>query len=129
MEINRDIMIEELTKRIIELIHGKEYKKAIRCEKFVSSGPAEGLNGVLCEETTWTIFPITLSRVLQAMRNTDLVLPRCGSNVYNDFVIQAGNGTAIGTPIKWKLLTDDKQTANLSHQSEETINKLYELLK
>lgn len=102
---------EELTRRVIELIHGKPYEDALQIEwknDFLTKEDiAKGLPGPK--------HPITLDRVLAASKK----------RYYSifDFSLEWSIND-------WKLTKDDGFTsATLDDQSDDTVAALFELLK
>ena len=113
--------------KIIELIHGLPYEEAVEKEKF-----DKGKGFIDSETGDWTEswicwsngFPITIGRVMQALNN-------CKTSIsyrpfYQHEIQIEYSGKLIAT---WKLLKEDKSTADDDYQTDECISKIYELIK
>ena len=87
-----------------------------------------------CPNYDWVVVPITLSRVLQALEKTDMYggvyeLNASETSWWLKFKqysrVDKRSRFQIDTAwIEWKLLKEDKSTATLEDQSEETIEAL-----
>ena len=111
---------ELFKRRVIELIHGLPYKECIGKEKKDAT-----LFTPRMENFDKHFYPITLGRVMQALRNKDKLLR---TNLYSDvdgiFIVKS-----ISDEIFWKLTEEDGQEYTDNNQTDETIEKLYQLIK
>lgn len=111
----------KLKQAIISKIHGLPWEEAIIIDNPGLQIPS--LKGIL--DDTYSEYkskPITLSRVLQAMREMDIF----GGYIYhNGDTLRLSFGEI--DDIYWKLLKEDKSTATLEDQSEETIETLKQI--
>jgi len=111
---------EQLTRLVIEAIHGVPYEEASKIEKdiFFDRQMASGYS-FKCED-----FPVTLSRILEALNNISM----CWFYGHLDgFIIQFDD--QVIEICDWNLLKDNKETATLEDQTDETVDKLITLLK
>jgi len=103
--------------RVIELIHGLDYEEAIGIEMEMFSKNNDCMTGL----------SITLSRVMQALNNKDLsfsVDVRC-----DGLMIFAKKKVRQIYSCTWKLLKEDKSTADDDFQDDSVIEALYNLIK
>lgn len=100
---------EQLQRRIIELIHGLPYKKAIEKEPYHGRPVSEYVSS-----------PITIGRVMQAINNKTF---RYSTILYfeKEDIYEELDG--------WQLTKDNGQEATIEDQSDKTVNTLLSLLK
>jgi hypothetical protein len=125
---------EELKRRVIELIHGLPYKKAIKKERqvsFVTEAMVRQETGYFENGKYWEVYPITIGRVMQALNKLD---------VRTEEVSFANNGDLFFTKsllelevqprniCNWKLTKEYGEECTDDDQNIETIEKLYSLL-
>lgn len=143
---------EKFKRRVIELIHGLTYEEAMKKEvenitlnandvlydafECTRCWGAFGL-GTMSEDDfrpiaddPWRVeeifgenFPITLSRVMQALHNKMKELDDIGYSNWCDVFI------GLSWRRNWQLTTKDGATCTDDSQSDETIESLYNLIK
>jgi hypothetical protein len=121
---------EEFKKRVIELIHGLPYKKAIKKERqasFVTIEMVRQVTGYFENGKYWEVYPITIGRVMQAFKNNNIALYLSLMNLiaFHDFNKNEGGRD---TDIEWKLIKEYGEECTDDDQKIETIEKLYSLL-
>lgn len=114
-------LLEQCTRRIIECIHGLPYEECIIARRHTCGKiPCDGScyeNDAFEEDID--NFPVTIGRVMQAL-----------ANVHGEWIMSAwDNGVMhIDNNVNWQLTKENGQECTLEDQTEETLNKLLELL-
>jgi len=145
---------ELLRRRVIELVHGLPYDDIAEigmvCKECGSSALSMNNTERVCHRfycrncdnaTGWKFndislsdiakmkyFPITLSRVMQAMSNSKDILYTVGNK--GVCRVTGLNNKHVYDPVfNWQLTTEDGATATDDDQTDEAIEKLYKLIK
>jgi len=124
---------QKLTRKIIKAIHGKPWEEAMQDLGLWAYSNGGGKTHILSIGNYSRKFPITISNILQALHNNinKYFVDDRGEILTVSTIINYADDTLTGvfntTNIIWKLTTDDKQTATLDDQTDETIDKLLEL--
>jgi hypothetical protein len=101
--------LEQLSRRIIELIRGKTYDEALSKDNPGFYSPN----------------PITIGRVMEALCSIDC---QALLNKGGGLRINTGGEYDIPITVCWQLTKENGQECDLSDQTEDTINKLYEII-
>lgn len=114
---------EKFKRRVIELIHGLPYKEAKEEEGFIET------KGIFGKSKIYTINPITIGRVMQALsvlkkHENEIVFNSNGQLEY-----RKNFPYLIEYLCSWKLVKENGEERIDDDQSDETIKKLYELIK
>lgn len=106
---------EKFKRRVIELIHWLPYEEAVTMEKKIEDW----------EHRRWEVYPITIWRLIQALINkkTDIPLPK------EDNIIYKWLYTVWYIVNMRKLADADGTECTDNDQTDETIEKLYNLIK
>jgi len=128
---------EKLRKLIIESIHGLPYEEAIKKDKtnlVLTAEEREDIEmdcGYFSFDNYLQIQPITIGRVMQAFPKHTRIL-RIDASGYIDLLDLTGEKRVSKKEIRicdWKLTKENGQECTLEDQTDETIEKLLNILE
>ena len=121
---------EKLRRAVIEAIHGLPYAEAVEKEKstWYENQPRIVQDNTECEY--WETLPVTIGRVMQFIKNITLKKDVAGYDVISNviYVEPFSYDECLYFTINWKLTKENGQECTLEDQSDETVDKLLNLL-